>query len=64
MATHSSILVRRMLWTEDATVHGVLKSWTGLSNEQKSPKIMGGKGKIKQFEQCPDSADIHRQEVY
>ena len=43
MATHSSILVRRMLWTEDVTVHGVLKSWTGLSNEQKSPKIMGGK---------------------
>ena len=29
MATHSSILARRTLWTED-TVHRVLKSWTRL----------------------------------
>ena len=35
MATHSSILARRILWTEErlwATVHGVAKSWTQLSN--------------------------------
>ena len=31
MATHSSILVWRIPWTE-ATAHGVAKSWTWLSN--------------------------------
>ena len=31
MATHSSILAWRILWTEaPATVHGVAKSWTQL----------------------------------
>ena len=37
MATHSSILARRILWTEDPgglrTVHGVAKSCTWLSDE-------------------------------
>ena len=33
MATHSSILVWEIPWTEErATVHGVAKSWTWLSN--------------------------------
>jgi len=35
METYSSILAQRILWTEEAwqaTVHGVAKSWTGLSN--------------------------------
>ena len=35
MATHSSILAWRILWTEEpwqATVHGTAKSWTRLSN--------------------------------
>ena len=34
MATHSSILAWRTLWTEEpqATVHGVTKSQTGLSS--------------------------------
>ena len=36
MATHSSILAWRIPWTERgawwATVHGVAKSWTQLSN--------------------------------
>ena len=32
VATHFSIFVRKILWTEDSTVHGVSKSWTGLSN--------------------------------
>ena len=35
MATHSSILGWRIPWTEEpggATVHGVAKSWTRLSN--------------------------------
>ena len=35
MATHSSILAWRIPWTEEpggATVHGVAKSWTGLSD--------------------------------
>ena len=31
MATHSSFLAWRIPWTE-ATVHGVAKSWTKLSN--------------------------------
>ena len=31
MAIHSSILARRIPWTED-TVYGVAKSWTRLSN--------------------------------
>ena len=36
MATHSSILVCRILWTEEPgglQFHGVAKSWTQLSNE-------------------------------
>ena len=35
MATHSSILALRIPWTEEperATVHGVAKSWTRLSD--------------------------------
>ena len=32
MATHSSILARRIPWTEEPTVHGVTKSWIRLSN--------------------------------
>ena len=34
MATHSSNLAWRILWTEEPgeTVHGVAKSWTGLSD--------------------------------
>ena len=35
MATHSSILAWRILWTEEpawATVHGIKKSWTRLSD--------------------------------
>ena len=32
MATHSSILSRRIPWTEEPTVHGVTKSWIRLSN--------------------------------
>ena len=35
MATHSSILAWRFLWTEEpggAMAHGVAKSWTRLSN--------------------------------
>ena len=36
MATHSSILARRIPWTEDPgglyIAHGVTKSWTGLSD--------------------------------
>ena len=36
MATHSSILAWRILWTEEPgglhTVHGVAKSWTQLSD--------------------------------
>ena len=34
MATHSSIFAWKNQWTEDpwATVHGVAKSWTQLSN--------------------------------
>jgi len=34
MATHSSILAWEISWTEEpggATVHGVEKSWTGIS---------------------------------
>ena len=31
-ATHSSILSWRILWTLHGEVHGVAKSWTGLSN--------------------------------
>ena len=31
MATHSSILAWRILWTEEPTVHGVTKSRTRLS---------------------------------
>ena len=43
MATHSSILVWRIPWTEEsggATVHGVTKSWTGLSDRAHN-KTMG-----------------------
>ena len=35
MASHSSILIWKIPWTEEpggATVHGVAKSWTGLSD--------------------------------
>ena len=32
MATHSSILVWRIPWIEEPTVHGVTNSWTQLSN--------------------------------
>ena len=36
MATHSSFLARRILWTKEPgklyIVHGVTKSWTRLSN--------------------------------
>ena len=40
MATHSSILAWKILWTEDPgklyTVHGVAKSWTRLCDTQAS----------------------------
>ena len=42
MATHSSILVWRIPWTEEpgrATVHGVAKSQTGLSKKGLSISI-------------------------
>ena len=44
MATHSSIVAWRTPWTEEperATVHGVAKSWTRLSNftSSEEPKI-------------------------
>ena len=32
MAIHSFILDWQISWTEEATVHGVAKSWTRLSN--------------------------------
>ena len=35
MTTHSSILAWRIPWTEEpgrATIHGMVKSWTRLSN--------------------------------
>ena len=33
MATNSSILVRRIPWSLEATVHGVAKSWTDQMSE-------------------------------
>ena len=41
VATHSSILAWRTLWTEEpqATVHGVTKSQTGLSTHTHTHKV-------------------------
>ena len=43
MATHSSILAWRTLWTEEpqATVHGVTKSQTGLSTHTNTQGKLG-----------------------
>ena len=32
MATHSSTLAWKIPWTEEPGIHGVAKSWTGLSD--------------------------------
>ena len=49
MATHSSILDWRIPWTEDlgqATVHGVTKSWTRLSDSHSLTHITADKTKL------------------
>ena len=38
MATHSGTLAWKIPWTDWATVHGVTKSWTRLSNFTFLPK--------------------------
>ena len=44
MATHSSILAWRILWTEEhgrVTIHGVATSWTRLSDSQSTHTALG-----------------------
>ena len=48
MATHASILVWRILWTEEpGGLHGVAKNWTQLSEKENTLKKRLGKNVLK-----------------